>query len=609
MTQTEVLQVGLTAEDIAEIRAYALDDPFYFARVICGHKELTETLHKPLLYVAAGLIDKVIGLLSDDEFCSRSFTARAIAKELDRHGCDWKTPVGRERMRDLFRIVNIRVARGYGKSSSMTHALRLWKMTRDPNLTSCIISNTEPKAIDFCKQIRATILSPMYGIVFPDRVPADIKSLLRENAITLAGRTVPDKEPSLMAFGHKASPVGYHYDEIQTDDLVARENRSPLELAEVRDFLANMFGLYNPGIRFPIARLHVGTRWDEEDDDALVRMIPNCFTVNVPAWYREEASDDILAPGLPTDPSWKGLDAILELQKEVLSDPQQGSIAWRCNYELDPAIGGGRIFPAALVDSADWIPLDSKTLKNIIEWDAKDLMNSRVLLSRVKRDDKNKPIQKKNEDGTPRTVNGEKVYQFAAFDPMKLYRVTALDQSFSESGDEWAVGTVGMDQYNYRYVLEVTTGHGIAEMFDAFFRHVTEWRPNRVGQEKIQAAELIEMLMKTDDRYRRLYSRIEPIPHGSIQKPYRIRNGVAEVLKMNRLYLNPRDFETKNEMKRYKPTPNAKDNRLDVLAMCEWLIKRSMEPREGEQNYKDRFKNINSANQKRRDPRTGVQLW
>jgi hypothetical protein len=598
LTQTETQQVGLTAEDIAQIRRDSLDDPFYFARVICGHRDLTDTLHMPLLYVAAGLVDKLIPLLNDTAYCSRSYTIRAIQKELARHSVDWNTPQGKQRMHELFRIVNIRVARGYGKSSAMTHALRLWKMTRDPNLTACVISNTDPKATDFCKQIRATILSPLYGIVFHDRLPSEPKFFLKENSITLAGRTVPDKEPSLMAFGHKSSPVGYHFDEIQTDDLVARENRSPAELAEVRDFLANMFGLYNPGIRFPIRRLHVGTRWDEEDDDAMVRQIQGCFTVNVPAWYREDGADDILKPGIPTDPQWKTLESILELQTEVLSDLQQGSIAWRCNYELDPAIGGGRIFPAALVDSSDWLPFKDEKVTEGKEWPMRHMFDA-----------KNNRIPAKHEDGTPKTLNGQPLYRSQYFDPRYLYTVMAFDQAFSDDGDPWAGVCMGMDQYGHRYVLETRTGQGMDAMLDAMLMLYLTWRPRRCGQEKIQAEQLIQMIFKLDEKYRRIRGLIEPIPHNNVAKEYRIRNYVAEVMKMRRLWLNPHESFVKDEMKKYKPGKNAKDNILDALAMCEVLIRKSAKPKDGEKDYKEKFRAINSANRTRRDQRTGVQLW
>lgn len=579
MTLTDTSVYGLSAEELAATRAACLDDPFIFARFICGHKDLTPKLHMPLLYVAAGLVDKLVPILNSPDFAD-SYTVRQIKRELLRHSVDWNTPFGRQRMVEIFRFVNIRVSRGFGKSSSITHGLRLWKMTKDPNLTAALITNVDdPKAKDFCKQIRATILSDRYRAIFPDRVPEDLK-LLQESRITLAGRTVPDMEPCLMAFGYAASPVGYHFDELHFDDLVARENSSLVALAEVRDFLANLSGLYKPGFRYPIVRMHVGTRWDDEDDDAEVRKIARCFTINVPIWYRDAPTDDITIAGTPTAPDWKDLENIKLLQEEVLSNPQEGAIAWRCNYELDPSAGGGRIFPSNLVDASDWIPYrpDPKYKSKFAEW----------------------PSRLIEEKETRKTL---------AFDPEKLYVVTACDQSFASDGDEWSVASVGCDQYGHRYVLEVRTGHGVEAMLDAVEMQRLTWKPRRIGFEKIAAQHVIELVVKLGVKYRMLRGSIESVSHNNKPKEWRLRNFVAEMLKMRRLHLNPRDTQTKAEMKAYKPGPKAKDNILDALAMCEVLIQKSSQSEAGQDAWQEKLRRINADHRAALDPFTGVPRW
>lgn len=456
-------------------------------------------------------------------------------------------------------------------------------MTQDPNLTSVLITNTDPKAIDFCKQIRATILSDLYKAVYPDRVPADPNRMLTESRLTLAGRTVPDMEPCLMAFGVKSSPTGYHFDEFHFDDLVGRENKSNAELTVVKEFLANLTGLYKPGIRYQVRRVHVGTRWDEEDDAAFTRLYPKTFAITVPIWVRDAASENLRDHGTPTT-KWFPLEKIIAEQEEVLSNPDEGAISWRCNYELDPYIGGARIFPAQLVDQQQWKPFEN---------------DGRIYIQRPDFDDKGQRTRYADSD----------VYKDRLLDPMKLYRVTACDQSFSEDGDEWAVATVGMDQWGHRMVLERDTGHGVEQMLDAIIEHVETWSPRRVGMEKIAAQHVIELVLKLSPKYRRIRSLIEPVPHKNVAKEYRIRNYVAEIMKMRRLWLDPEDSETRDEMKKYKPGPNAKDNILDALAMCEVLIQKSCQPKDDEVDYRQRIKERNAVNEQRRDRYTGIALW
>jgi hypothetical protein len=579
-------QVGLSREDVADIRRLADDDVFYFGTVICGHKDLVFVDHAPLMYAAAGCSDKLLGVLLDETL--DSYVIREVHREVMKHGLDLRGPEAVGRLSELLRIVDLRCFRRWAKSSSLTHAVRLWKMVKDPNLSSCIITNTDEKSTDFCKQIRSTILSDIFGVVYPDRVPVDSKAMLTERRLTLQGRTVPDKEPSLMAFGARSSPVGYHFDEFDFDDLVGRENRTAAELAFVREFLANIFGLYNPGIRYPIRRVHVGTRWDEEDDAFIVRRFDQTFAVDIPIWHREAYTDNIREPGVPTT-EWYPLEAILTLQEEVLTDPEEGPISWRCNFELNPAIGGGRLFPAELVDNASWTPLKGPAT-NGKEW--------------PQRPDYDKTGKRRVFEGTAPL----RFKDFAA-NPDLLYKITCCDQSFTMDGDEWSVVTVGMDQYNHRYVLETSTGHGPEAMLDKILMHHLSWKSRRIGMEKIAAQHVVELVLKLGDKYRVLRPLVEPVPHANKPKEWRIHNYVAEILRMHRLWLNPHDEATRVEMKRYKPGPNAKDNILDALAMCEVLIQKSLQPREGEVDYKKRFAQRNQAIQGRRDKSTGIPLW
>jgi len=592
MSQAELVYVGLSEEDIRDIRREADDDVFFFGRVICGHKDLVYEDHAPLMYAAAGDAGKLLALLRSGR---HSYTISAVKVECARQGIDIAVEDAEARLSEALRVVDIRDYRHGGKSSAITHSVRTWKIVREPNLTSAIITNTDPKAADFCKQIRATILSPFFAAVYPDRVPADPKALT-ENRIIVAGRSVPDMEPCLMAFGHKVGLVGYHFDEIHTDDLVARENKSVAELAMVKEFLANLPGLYKPGIRFRIRRVHVGTRWDEYlDDCSIVRAYEKAFRIDIPIWVRETYTEDILAHGVPTT-SWYPLEKILVEQEEVLSNDEEGIISWRCNYELNPTIGHGTIFPPRVVDEEKWEPhfvdvglRDFGTTKSPL----KDPRTGRgVWVKREARDEKT------NE----RVVNPETGrFKMLVFDPMKLYRVTCCDQSFSpDGGDEWAVATVGMDQYGFSYDLEVTHGRGVELMLDAAEMHRMKWSPVAVGFEKIAAQEVIELVFKFGQKYRHLRGAVTPVPHRGQPKEWRIRNYLAEYLKIHRHKLSPFDTYIANQMKKYRGTDNDKDDGLDVLAMCTVLHQMSTQPRDGE---KDKNALIRQRNMNRRSER------
>ena len=578
-------QVGLTAKDIADIRRDADDDVFFFGTVICGHRDLVFVDHAPLMYAAAGCADKLIAVLRSETL--DSYVIREIRRECIRHSVNIADESAQGRLAELLRVVDIRVFRRFGKSSALTHAVRLWKMVKDPNLSCCIISNTDDKSTDFTKQVRNTIQGELFAAVYPDRVPADTKGSLHERKLTLQGRTVPDKEPGLMSFGAHSSPVGYHFDEFNIDDLVGRENKTDAELTFVREFLANISGLYNPGIRYPIRRIHVGTRWDEEDDSAYVRRYPQTFAITVPIWHREGPTDNIRDEGIPTT-QWFPLAKILAEQEEILSDPEQGAISWRCNYELNPAVGGGRLFPAELVDNAAWRPLISAEITRGKEWPQRPDYEA---------------------SGKRRVFEGTTRFKDFAANPEYLYKITCCDQSFSQTGDEWAVVTEGMDQYNHRYILETSTGHGVEAMLDKILMHLLTWKPRRVGMEKIAAQHVIELVLKLGEKYRALRNYVESVDHANKPKEWRIHNYVAEVLRMRRLWLNPHDTATAEEMKRYRAGPSAKDNILDALAMCEVLIQRSLQPREGEVDYKTRLAARNSMIQGHRDKQTGIPLW
>lgn len=566
------------------IRDAVLADPFVFAKVVCGHTDLSLETHRPLMYLAAGCGDKLIELLDDTSF--QSFTIRHMRKRFLTAGADWRTEAGRQRFFELLDFVNIRVFRGSAKSSSITHAITLWKATVDPNLSQVIVSNSEKNAVRFSKQIRNTILSDTYQALFPERVPENPAIDLTESALRLGGRTRPDREASIMAFGYKSGIVGWHFDEFNFDDLVGDENSSATELEGVYDFLSNMTGLYNPGKRYPVRRRHVGTRYDESDDDAYLRRIKGCFSIDIPIeYYPNGRPENILVRGIPTAPEWKSEKDIARLLAETLGDDQKGAWFWRANFWMDPTAGGGRLFPTELVESCKWMPHETELPSG----------KTVAYVARPKQDRQTREWLYAN-DGQP-------IYGYTRID--ELTKFLGVDQAFSwdEAADEWAVCCVGMDSEGVYYELETAVGHGYEAMLDKILYMDAQYKPKAIGLEKGGMQNATHFWLDRFPQFRKIKSRIVPIGHNNQSKEWRIMNGIAEPMRMGQLWIGPESYELHKEMESYKgPGPKAKDNKLDGLAIALSVAKKPIRS----QDVQRQVREWERKKMSRYDKQTGV---
>lgn len=540
-------------------------------------------MHKPLVYAAAGQTDKLIEILDDTS--AQSFTVRHLRRVLlDKHRINWASPEGRDALDALLRRLNVRVYRGSGKSSAITHAVSLWRATRDPDESAVIIAGTEKKAADFCKQIRMTILSEAYRALFPDRVPDDTVRDLTEQWIRLKGRSVPDREASIMCFGYKVDVTSYHFDRFLIDDLVTRDNRVGVELDRALDFIENMSGLHNPGKRRPVTRVHVGTRWNEEDDDALLRAMGGHLSLSIPIEVYPYGVKDIRQRGIPTEPEWKDEQGIIELQADTLSKKDEGSVAWRANYLLDPSIAGGRIFPLELLDSRQWTPGEGKTAKGAVE----------QYVGVPKLDEKREPIRDETD-----------ALQYEWTKVSDLRRFVGCDQAWSGSGDDWAVVVLGVDRKGRIYVLETKHGKGGENMIEALLATHERWKPEKIGLEKAAMQEATIFFLKRDPRFRRFKNKVEGVPLNNQSKQWRARNGVADPMWSWEFFLDPADSTTISQLKVWNPEDKkAEDHIIDALSIGAWLVKRPG----NKKKTSEALTRIALAAQRRTDPTTGIYL-
>lgn len=560
-------------------RDFLLSDSYAFAQIVCGHEDLVSELHMPLSYVACGLTDKLIVCLNDQSF--DSYVTKQLRKELWRRQIDWNTPEGREALDRQLDFVNIRWFRGSYKSSVITHAGGAFMATRNPNITAKITHATDEKAWEFCSQIGDTVLSGPYQDLFPDRIPqGDITKLIGQKKITLGGRTVSRPQTTIQASGYLTKDIGGHYDLFLIDDLVMERNATPELLKGVKTWLDNLEGYRIDAAGVRVRRIHVGTKWDEDDDDAYLTRGANatdCLTVRVPI-EEHEGGDvaNIMAAGKPTIPQFWNAEKVAEKKRRVVNQVEDdgsgvlidGARSWRCNYLLDAYAGGARLFPPSLVDDVErwWMgPYEHKD-------------KNKFIVARFKRDDEGRIVTNKD---------GKRVV--LSFDPWKdLDVVAAIDPAWSDSGaaDNWAVSVVGFDYDGVAFQLETASDTtGLDGWIEALQEIDERYRIRTIGFDggAYQDA-VIQNTIKTDKRLRRVRGRMVKVPHNNRSKIARIREGVAERMKRHAYLIDPSELgqPTRDEMKAYRATGKDVDGILDSLAMAPAVFRTRRSPDERE---------------------------
>lgn len=567
-TQDSAIEVASSANQLRALsttqfdvlRNYVLSDSYVFAKVVCGHADLVPSFHAPLSYVLCGLPSKLAATLDDPAY--DGYVTRLIRRELWRRGIDWRTPGGMVALDALLDFVNVRVYRGSFKSSVGTHAGVLWSATRDPNETIWIVSSTDENAWAFCEQIGETIEdNPAYMALFGDRIPANLKEAVTQRRITLEGRTISHPQTTIEADGYQTRRISAHFSQFWIDDLVVKENASPVGLKSVKSWLSGLTGFEMDTRR--MRRVHLGTIWDENDDYRFLtngKLAQKCLSLLIPIELHEEGWDgNILERGKPTNPSMTA-ERVQNKQDKVLGDEEEGPVSWRCNYLLDPTAGDGRLFPRIIVHDPE---RSYVKLPHPKQADA-----GRFLVSRLERDKEGKKIEVENYKGPD---DSPARYKWLTLDPMRdLDRVFTLDPSWVDGGDNWAISCTGDDHDAIRFQLETVSGDdGVEGWIDALPEMVAFWRPRSIGFDKSAVQDAaINQIIKTDKRLRHIRHLFVPVSTKNQNKKARIRQFVAEPLKIWKLLLDPDDTVTKDEMTDYRGTPNATDGILDSLAMA-----------------------------------------
>lgn len=581
---------SLSTTQHAELKRALLSDSYLFKRFICRHKELIPEIHRPMSYMICGLTDKLIEVLEDPRM--RSYVTDQIRTELWKREINWRTSEGRARLDAQLDFQNWRWFRGSYKSSVGTHGGLAFMATRDPNITAKITHATDDKAWEFCGQIADTVLSGTYQDFFPERIPVnDVAKLITMKKVALSGRTVSRPQTTIQAGGYLTKDIGGHYDTFFIDDLVMERNATPELLKGVKTWLQNLEGyrIEAPGVR--VRRIHIGTKWDEDDDDAFLTTGANardCITIRLPIETFDGEVVNIMEAGKPTVPQFFSAEKIFEKKRRVVNarteDAETGIVidgarSWRCNYLLDAYAGGARLFSPAVVDD----PFRSWMLQPYHDEKRQRENPRRFLVARYLRTEQGQPVPlagKRIVDADGRLMDDWRVNaKVVRFDPWRdLDRVVLVDPAWADktTADNWAVSAIGADHDRVNYQLETRSDTTGLEGWVVALCEVDElWHPRVIGFDggAYQDA-VIKNMIKTDKRLRRMRSRMVPVPHNNRTKTARMREGVAEPLKMYRFMLDPRSQMTRDELKGIRGIPSDRDGIADSLSMAPAVLKR-----------------------------------
>ncbi len=620
-----------------QLKGFLLSDSYAFTYIVCGHRDMVHEVHMPLSYAACGLADKLAWSITQS-----GFEGYVIDQFRDACRTRYIDPAEAEGVTKLdvaLDWVNQRWTRGAFKSSVVTHGGITFTATVDPNTTNKITTAVDEKAWELCDQVGDTILSGRYRDLFPERVPqGNLKELVTSKRITLGGRTISHPQTTIQAWGYRTKDIGGHYDRFWCDDLVVGGeggNNTPTLLPGVHSWLTGMPGFFMHTRRVRV--VHAGTRWDDNDDHRWLstgKRALACFSIVVPIETYEGEVVNILERGTPTMPTFLPKEKIQALQDRTLGDESEaeGAQSWRCNNLLDPGIGGGRLFADRIINDPDraWMGPFQHPKARIPKF-AKQF-ESRFIVARFARDEEGRVVDKdkhplieqyQDASGVTRTrlvADWRKRAHILRFDPWAdLDRVLTVDPAWKDGGNNWAVTASGVDPWMVKFQLETQSDtDGLDGWVEALAEMDEIYRPRVIGFGAGGYQDpMVQNLLRTDKRLRKLRGRIIPLSENEGSKWSRIKGGVAEALKMYRLMLLPPSTSedgdygaamTRAEMQKLKKgDKNAKDGILDTLWMVDAVARRVRTQEDREQAKKDLLRR-QSERRLMIDPVLGVPL-
>ena len=145
------------------------------------------------------------------------------------------------------------------KTSLVTIGYTLWRIWHDPNIRVFICAEERAKSKQFLSEAKAIIDTDRFKAICGDWVR---EKGWTDDEITVKGRLLPKKEPTITTAGIDASDQGPHYDLLIGDDIHGKKNsKTTVQIQKVIDNLL----LFDPLMEDSAQLLIIGTRWDYSD--------------------------------------------------------------------------------------------------------------------------------------------------------------------------------------------------------------------------------------------------------------------------------------------------------------------------------------------------------
>ncbi len=277
-------QLEIQGEDLDQVRKACLDSTFAFARFVCQHKDLDADFH---------------GMMS-----------RWIEKPT--------------------RFKLGMAPRGHFKSTIWTVADSLRRVTKEPETQILIINEKEENIHKWIRLMQEVVLSPLYGALFPDRVPNLAKVRWNANQLELK-RDNAMPQPCIEGNGIGSATTSNHYNVIKPDDLVSEEAYNSILVMEAavekRKRMDSL--LVSPAQ----SEIHdICTRWGPNDPaNWVMKNVQDVDVMKLSVWKDEDKTVPWF-PGRPDKPFFP---------KETLDKlrVQYGAKDWALLY-LNEIIGG-----------------------------------------------------------------------------------------------------------------------------------------------------------------------------------------------------------------------------------------------------------------------------
>lgn len=148
--------------------------------------------------------------------------------------------------------------RGTFKSTLGSVAYPIWRLLRNPNLTILLDSELYSNSKNFIREIKGHFQSEKMTDLFGSQIGPKWD----EGEIIIRSRTANKKEASITAGGVGTTKIGQHYDLIIGDDYNSPQNSETIEkCTKVIDHVRYNLNILNPNGDYLI----IGTRYAERD--------------------------------------------------------------------------------------------------------------------------------------------------------------------------------------------------------------------------------------------------------------------------------------------------------------------------------------------------------